>query len=104
MGVRAVIAKSFSRIHKANLINSGIAPLQFHDPADYDRIDTFDTLVMEGLKSALADGRDIPCFDETRSLRILLFCDISPRERSILIAGGMVRFTIGDIHRSRHTW
>ena len=88
MGVRAVIAKSLSRIHKANLINSGIGPLQFDDPTDYDRIDTFDTLVMKDLGSALADGRDIPCFDETKSLRILLSCDISPRAEHSDRGGG----------------
>jgi len=92
MGVRAVIAKSFSRIHKANLINSGIIPLEFADPANYDRVEKLDELAFENIRNALLQAETVDGYDRTKGFSFLLKCDISERERGILAAGGMVRY------------
>ena len=59
LGIKAVIAKSFARIHCANLINAGIMPFTFADGSDYDRIDTDDTLALEGIREKIADGKPV---------------------------------------------
>lgn len=92
MGVRAVIAKSFARIHKANLVNSGIITLEFANPADYDLIDKFDELVFENIRTALAKGDNINGFNKSKGTWFLLKCEISERERAILVEGGQVRY------------
>src|SRR5499427_2960725 len=69
LGVRAVLAKSFARIHRANLINWGMAPLEFDDPADYDPITRDATLRFEGLRTALAEGRRVTVVDEASGRR-----------------------------------
>jgi len=88
LGVRAVIAKSIERIHRANLINFGILPLIFCDPKDYKSISEGDTLKISGLKEALASGRDMTAFNSSTSGRIRLGHDLSARETEILLAGG----------------
>jgi aconitate hydratase len=90
LGVRAVLAKSFARIHRANLINWGIAPLEFDDPADYDAIERDDRLVFEGLRGALAAGEKVAVTDERDGRRFLARCVLTPRERDILLAGGLL--------------
>ena len=101
LGIRAIIAKSFARIHKANLINSGIIPLELTNPDDYDRLDKFDTLSLPEIRQALlidnertlSEGITIRCLVENKGFSILLCCSISKRERQILLAGGMVKYT-----------
>ena len=92
LGVRAVIAKSFARIHAANLINAGILPLTFADPADYDKLRQDDILT---LKDVFA-GMDLGCvtlLDETTGEAIPLVCHFTPRQKEILKAGGLLAFT-----------
>jgi len=93
LGVRVVLAKSFARIHRANLINWGIAPLEFDDPADYDRIERDDTLRFEALRSALAEGRSVTVSDARSGRRFQVRCVLTPRERDILVAGGLLART-----------
>ena len=93
LGVRAVLAKSFARIHRANLINWGIAPLEFDDPADYDRVERDDTLRFEGLRGALAEGRRIVVVDERTGHRFHARCVLTPRQRDMLLAGGLLAQT-----------
>jgi aconitate hydratase len=90
LGVRAVLAKSFARIHRANLINWGIAPLEFEDPADYGRLERDDTLAFEGLRSALAEGRRIVVINERTGHRFSARCVLTSRERDVLLAGGLL--------------
>jgi len=92
MGVRAVLAKSFARIHKANLVNSGIIPLEFMNPADYDRIEKFDSLVFRNIRTSMQEAGAVVGIDTTKGFQFLLKCDVSERERGILAAGGMVRY------------
>ncbi|MGJ3232686.1 MAG: aconitate hydratase [Oceanicaulis sp.] len=88
LGLRCVLAKSFARIHRQNLINFGIVPLIFEDEADYDRLETGAELTIEGLHEAVAsaDMLDVEIGGETIPCRL----DLSPRERERLAAGGAV--------------
>jgi aconitate hydratase len=87
LGIRAKIAKSFARIHKANLINFGILPLTFRDPADYDRISQGDTVTFRNLRELVSSGaREIPVTRDGEEFVTLL--EVSDRERRELMAGG----------------
>ncbi|MCQ2406896.1 MAG: hypothetical protein MJ067_06770, partial [Oscillospiraceae bacterium] len=90
LGVRAVIAKSFARIHAANLVNAGILPLTFADPADYDLIDTGDEAVLEGLDASLEKGDPVLLCG---GRKIRLTCSFTERQLSMLRAGGLLNFT-----------
>ena len=90
LGVRAVIAKSFARIHRANLINAGILPLVFEDASDYDLINEGDNPVITDIKNGLESGRMIM---ELNGKEITLLCEMSERQRSILYAGGLLNLT-----------
>ncbi len=92
LGVRAVIAKSFARIHAANLINAGILPLTFESPDDYDSVAQGDRLTLEGVWSGLEDGRIIMT-DESSGRKIPLSCSFTERQREILLAGGLLAYT-----------
>jgi len=96
LGVRAVLAKGFARIHRANLINWGIAPLEFDDPSDHDRIERDATLRFEGLRGALAGGRRVAVVDEGSGRRFQVRCVVTPRERDILLAGGLLARTAAE--------
>ena len=92
LGVRAVIAKSFARIHAANLINAGILPLTFADPADYDQIAQGDRLTLSNLGAGLAAGK-LTMTDETNGRKIALVGTFTDRQRAILQAGGLLAYT-----------
>jgi aconitate hydratase len=93
LGVRAVIVKSFARIHRANLINWGIAPLTFTDPADAESIERDDVLRIADLRAALAEGRRVRVVDTRTGRAFDTSCVLTPRERDILLAGGLLRQT-----------
>lgn len=93
LGIRAVIAKSFARIHKANLINFGIVPLTFIDPADADRLAEGDALRLPGFRRAIAEGERVTLYDDTTGAEIPLRLDFTAREREILLAGGLLNLT-----------
>jgi len=92
LGVRAVVAKSFARIHVANLINAGIMPLTFQDPADYDRIEQGDKLRIEGVWQGMEAGT-MTLVDQTNGARIPLSCNYTDRQKAILKAGGLLAYT-----------
>ena len=92
LGVRAIVAKSFARIHAANLINYGILPLAFENADDYDRISQGDLLGLKGLFSSLETGR-FTLQDRTTGESFTLTCALSDRQRDILRAGGLLRYT-----------
>ena len=92
LGVRAVITKSFARIHKANLINYGIIPMTFTDPGDYDKISQGDTLELVNLDSSLKNGTPfIVKINGTK--QITCVNDIAKRSADILMAGGLAAYT-----------
>jgi aconitate hydratase len=89
LGVRAKIAKSFARIHKANLVNFGIVPLVFADPADYDAVEQGNAISIPGIRDAVADGKsEIPVLVDGR--KVLTRLEVSDRQRRILLAGGIL--------------
>jgi aconitate hydratase len=96
LGVRAVLAKSFARIHRANLVNWGIVPLEFEDPADYDGIERDDVLDFEALRESVAAGGPVAVTNERTGARFRMRCTLSPRERDMLLAGGLLAQTAGQ--------
>ena len=93
-GVDAVIAKSFARIHRANLMNNGILPLEFTDEADYDAIAPDDEIVIENAPAQIAAAAEGECVNVRaggRELKMKLV--ITPRQRDILLAGGLLNYT-----------
>ena len=92
LGVRAVVAKSFARIHAANLINAGILPLTFENPDDYDRLGEGDELVLSDVFSGLVSGKII-LINKTAGEQISLCCDFTERQIGILKAGGLLAYT-----------
>ena len=91
LGVRAVIAKSFARIHAANLINSGILPLTFKNAEDYDKISAGDVLTLNSVFSGLDKG-EITLKNNTNGNEITLVCSFTDRQKKILKAGGLLAF------------
>lgn len=90
LGVRAVVAKSFARIHAANLINAGIVPLTFADPADYDKLEQGEELVLSGMFEGLKTGKfTLTAGDKT----IALTASFSRRQQEMLLAGGLLKLT-----------
>lgn len=92
LGVKAVITKSFARIHVANLINAGIVPLTFADPADYDKLDQGDMLKIPDMYEGLKTG-SFTLLDETKGISIPLTGVFTPRQQAMLLAGGLLNFT-----------
>ena len=90
LGVRAVIAKSIARIHKGNLVNHGIIPMLFEDPAVYDRLDQEDELVMEDLLNQIAAKR-ILVTDKTKGFSFYVKLDLSENEIEVVLNGGQLR-------------
>jgi aconitate hydratase len=92
LGVRAVLAKTFARIHRANLINWGILPLEFAEPADYDAIDMGHVLRITDVPAGLARGT-LVVEDRATGRRLRAHCVLTERERRILLAGGRLAYT-----------
>jgi len=91
LGIQVKIAKSFARIHRANLINFGILPLTFKDKADYGKIKQGDRIKMTGVRALVAGGtREIPV--QVDGDQIITLLDASERERQQLLAGGMLNY------------
>ena len=92
LGVRAVITKSFARIHVANLINAGIMPLTFKNPDDYDKLNQSDKLTLTNVFDGMDSG-EITLKDETTGEEIPLVCSFTERQKAILKAGGLLEYT-----------
>ena len=92
LGVRAVVAKSFARIHAANLINYGILPLTFVNADDYDRLTQGDDVTISGIFAGLESG-EFTLTDRTTGETFALACELSPRQREILRDGGLLAYT-----------
>jgi aconitate hydratase len=91
LGIRVKIAKSFARIHKANLINFGILPLIFADPSDYDLVNQGEMVFFKGVRNLVASGaKEIPAIVSGREIVTLL--DVSDRQRQELLAGGTLNY------------
>lgn len=94
LGVKAIIAKSFARIHKANLINTGILPLSFKNETDYDKIDNGDILELPNILEEIENGGcTITLFNKTKNINIELELILSERQSDIIAAGGLLNYT-----------
>lgn len=87
LGIKGVIAKSFARIHKANLINSGIIPMEFENLDDYDKIDQMDVLTIDNIYQGLKDGR-LEVKDEEKDISFFVKANFNNKEIDMLMAGG----------------
>ncbi|AEG16614.1 aconitate hydratase [Desulfofundulus kuznetsovii DSM 6115] len=93
LGVKAVLAKSFARIHRDNLINFGILPLTFIEPADYDRLEQDDVLQIDQLHRALQEGAELEVKNVTRNITFKVRAQLTPRQVEIILAGGLLNHT-----------
>ena len=93
LGVKFVIAKSFARIHKTNLVNFGILPLNFKNAEDYKRLKAGDELVIAGITKALDNNADLVVENKTQNYKFEVSYDLSDRQKAILKAGGLLNFT-----------
>ena len=93
LGIKAVIAKSFARIHMANLINSGIMPLTFKNADDYDKIDMGDMLALNDIKDRIANNKPIILKNKTKNIDIPVEIALSDRQRQMVLAGGLLNYT-----------
>ncbi|MBR3869718.1 MAG: aconitate hydratase [Clostridia bacterium] len=93
LGIKAVVAKSFARLHKANLINSGIIPLTFKNAEDYDKIDKFDVVTLTDVKSAIINDTDVVLVNETKGEEYILKGGFSERQKNMLTFGGLLNYT-----------
>lgn len=95
LGVKGVVAKSFARIHRTNLVNSGILPMTFVDESDYDRIKTGDVLVLENAREQIKAGNTVLLKDLTSDIVIKTEAALSERQADIVLAGGLLNYTKG---------
>ncbi len=93
LGIKAVIAKSFARIHIANLINFGIVPMTLENPDDYDRISEGDSIEIAGFSDAVMAKDGVMLTDKTNGVKVPLKISLTKRQRAILAAGGMLNYT-----------
>ena len=93
LGIRAVIAKSFARIHVANLINFGIVPMTLVCEADYDKLGEGDDLYIEGFADAIAKSDKAVLVNRKNGARVELALNFTARQREILLAGGTLNYT-----------
>lgn len=94
LGIKAVLVKSFARIHKANLINAGILPLTFVNEADYDKINQGDEIVLADVRADVeADMSKLTVVNKTTGAEIPVLCELTGRTKDIILAGGLLDYT-----------
>ncbi|MFW6206637.1 MAG: aconitase family protein, partial [Gemmatimonadota bacterium] len=90
LGVRAVIARSYARIHAQNLVNFGVLPLIFEDPADHESIDQGDELELPEVRSAVEEGRPMEVVNRSKNERYEVDVDLSDRQKEMVLAGSIL--------------
>ena len=93
LGVKGVIAKSFARIHMANLINSGILPMIFNDEKDYENTDEGDELILENAREQVQKGSELVILNKTKGMEFRVKVALSKRQEEIILAGGLLNYT-----------
>ena len=93
LGIKAVLARSFARIHCANLINFGILPLVFNNPEDYDRLEQDDELRINKLNEALDEHRSLTVLNKTKQFTFSVTANLTPRQVEIIKSGGLLNHT-----------
>jgi len=98
LGIRAVIAKTIERIHRANLINFCIVPIRFADPADYDKLEAGDALVIDDLIGAVRDAQTIKIVRKSDGFAFVGNLELSSRDREVLLTAGLLSYTREQAH------
>lgn len=93
LGIKAVVAKSYARIHCANLANAGLLPLQFQQEEDYDKIDQMDELSLPYVRKELEQGTEITLQNVTKGFTIQVTAMLTERQRAMVLAGGLLRYS-----------
>lgn len=94
LGIKAVLVKSFARIHRANLINAGILPLTFVNEADYDKVNQGDEIVLADVRADVeADMSKLTVVNKTTGVEIPVLCELTGRTKDIILAGGLLDYT-----------
>src|SRR4030043_1961742 len=93
LGLHVVIAKSFARIHRSNLINFGILPLHFKNTDDYERVENGDRLLIPDTKKSLTENQTYNVFNMKKNYSFEIFSHFNDREKEILLAGGLLPYT-----------
>ncbi len=100
LGVKAVLVKSFARIHRANLINAGILPLTFVNEDDYEKIGQGDVLLLENVRQAVIDGKTtLTLVNKSKNVEIPVLCELSGRTKDIILAGGLLDYTRESLNK-----
>ena len=92
LGVKAILAKSYARIHESNLVNFGVVPLRFLNPADYESIEQGDELEMPDVRAAISAGRPVVARNKTQKAEYKLAPKLSPRQVEMLLSGGLTNY------------
>ncbi|WP_124100832.1 aconitate hydratase [Ruminococcus sp. Marseille-P6503] len=94
LGIKAVLVKSFARIHRANLINAGILPLTFVNEADYDKISQGDEILLADVRKAIEEDKtQLTVVNKTTGAEIPVLCELTGRTKDIVLAGGLLDYT-----------
>ncbi len=93
LGVKAVLVKSFARIHRANLINAGIIPLEFVDESDYDTVALGDQIVIDDVRAQIKNGDTVTVVNKTKNTEIQTRCILTDRQKEIILSGGLLNYT-----------
>lgn len=97
LGVKAVLTKSFARIHRSNLINAGILPITFINEEDYDKIEQNDELVIDNIIESIKNDNNLILRNATKGFDIEVSCELSSRAKEIVLAGGLLAFTKNNL-------
>lgn len=100
LGIKAVLVKSFARIHRANLINAGILPLTFVNESDYDKISEGDDLTLMNVRENIENGKsELTLTDKTKGIDIPVLCELTGRTKDIILAGGLLDYTRENLNK-----
>ncbi|MGN1132862.1 MAG: aconitate hydratase [Oscillospiraceae bacterium] len=100
LGIKAVLVKSFARIHRANLINAGILPLTFVNEADYDKISQGDEIVIADVRKAIEEDKtELTVLNKTTGAEIPVLCELTGRTKDIILAGGLLDYTREQLNK-----
>jgi aconitate hydratase len=94
LGIRAVLAKSYARIHRSNLVNFGILPLVFGQESDYKAFSQGDVLAIDDIPNALRKGGDITVKNKTKGMSLAMKCPLTQHEREVLLEGGLINYMV----------
>ncbi len=94
LGIKAVLAKSYARIHRSNLVNFGILPLLFANEKDWNGIDKDDILILNNIHQTIKQIKDFTVFNQTKNKEFSMKCPVSDHERAVLMEGGLINYMI----------